>query len=706
VLLGFTDLLQRIMGCKASAEKKEPPEPVGDAFTASVLPCLWTNLCTAHAGDEEMLDIEWRSGINTVGTFIAREKHQPNGAVRDQMRAIVADSVDADHRDMAMKAIDDFTIDVIDERLYKLVSEWREATSDGGCDVLSHDEASHLLSRMEVGIDADAPEKMSFADVVDNFVRWTDTRSMHKIFSTVAHGDQVMTAAALVEFLSVSDDVVTTPVAEEMISHRLGGALTYRRFSSYFGSAATNSVIDPQRAGHVWQDMSRPLPSYSVFTQAVRTLEATKRALAEGTRAFILDATEGPDGVPFIGAELPLREFVEVIHAEGFLTNPFPVILIFPSKLPTALQTRVAELLTEVLGDDIARGLMFSGAIGEQSFSPSALKRKVLVMSAQAPLKPFVGLVVADMMRTGLGVRVTDVKGDTPAELSGIAKDDWLTHLNGEPIQSKQHLRTQLGHLRLGEHFTVRKSNLEDVQIVVGGAVDIAGSDFSKSFSDLVFLRMSDDDDRPASDDDDDFAPWDSRAVDANDLDDIVASPTVAHHFKFIKFHSHSSAATEEEEELTVGHADTCGAQFVDASSSHSASSWSKGKFVENARCGYVLRSPTVQEPTTAMHYKVSMLTTPSFGGSTESTVGASIYGSPSRPLPPRTDGVFEVDVTQPAVMLIRSDFSGTVYEAALPAHLLRRGYHALTLCQADNEKKRTVMCLVERTDEPTECRR
>ena len=116
--------------------------------------------------------------------------------------------------------------------------------------------------------------------------------------------------------------------------------------------------------------------------------------------------------------------------------------------------------------------LMFEGAtLSDPQFSPSALKTKVLIMAKQAPLKPFVGLFVADMHREGLGVRVTDVKDGTPAAKAGIHKDDWLTHLNGGAIGDKRNLKLQLAQLQLGDICTVRKENLEEVKIVVGGMV-------------------------------------------------------------------------------------------------------------------------------------------------------------------------------------------------------------------------------------------
>lgn len=71
-------------------------------------------------------------------------------------------------------------------------------------------------------------------------------------------------------------------------------------------------------------------------------------------------------------------------------------------------------------------------------------------MSEQTTLKPFIGFMVADMIKDGLGVRVTDVIENTPAAKGGVQKDDWFTHVNGKPIHNKQHLRQFLDKLQVG----------------------------------------------------------------------------------------------------------------------------------------------------------------------------------------------------------------------------------------------------------------
>ena len=480
-----------------------------------------------------------------------------------------------------------------DDGFHRLISGWRDANSLS-MPSISLDDAIHLL-RSSLGI-VDKPKDGTFESILsvyfDNALK---NEKIYSLFVKYSEGNPTMTIEQFKLFNAVEQGVeLTERQVSDKIRNRFGGTVTRFNFCSYLSSKISNNALDPQRATNIWQDMTQPLPRYMVYTLSVNSSDDFNRALEDGARALVLHVQER-DGRLYSGT-CDLEMLLTGIKSKGFSKSPYPIILcLAPTEtLSHATQDSLAALLRTCLGDSLARGIMFDGAIlNDPSFSPAALQNKVLIMGFQAPLKPFVGLFVADMHRDGLGVRVTDVRESTPASKAGIFKDDWLTHINGVEIHNKQHLKEQLRQLHLGEEFVMKKENLDEVRVVVGGAVEQGDDHASKDLSNLIFLKLCAPADRQ-------HAPWEADSLEE---DKIASSPpartSLNDHFSFLPI------AHAESFRATINAATNGGVQFVDAGQCTTGHMWARGMFRENAHCGYLLKSAIVETETATVHLEI-----------------------------------------------------------------------------------------------------
>jgi serine protease Do len=68
--------------------------------------------------------------------------------------------------------------------------------------------------------------------------------------------------------------------------------------------------------------------------------------------------------------------------------------------------------------------------------------------------KPRLGIEIQDLAE-GKGVKILDVDGDTPAEKSGLKKDDIISEIDGKPIASVDELKAKLKDLKEGDSIKV-----------------------------------------------------------------------------------------------------------------------------------------------------------------------------------------------------------------------------------------------------------
>jgi len=346
----------------------------------------------------------------------------------------------------------------------------------------------------------------------------------------------------------------------------------------------------------------------------------------------------------------------------------------------------VADLLISTLGQqNIARGMMFDGAtLSDPRFSPAALRSKYLVMAEQAEIRPFLGFVVADMLRGGLGVKVTDVPEGTPAAKAGMHKDDWITRVNGNAIEDKKSLKKQLSQVTVGNQLIVSKENLEETKIVVGGAIesDDKVHQLAKKLGSLVFLATNNGADLNEGD-----SPWHAKTMRAEDFLHSSTNSIQDHIFTVTQ----NRLETDLEKIISeLAACTTAGAQGIDCSNDL-LKVWARGKFSENNHCGYVLRE-IISERTFPYHLKMTILGIPQdlpTEGVTLVKSTAILLGSSKTVA---KDFVQEIDLNVPEanlVLYVKMEFSSSnlvkPYYIALPVHLIREGFRSVALTGADS---------------------
>uniref|UniRef100_A0A7S1QY82 PI-PLC Y-box domain-containing protein n=1 Tax=Neobodo designis TaxID=312471 RepID=A0A7S1QY82_NEODS len=616
------------MGCKQSKDRRtddsqpddagdEPPElSQAEGLVKATAVSTWEFLKSVSFG--KALEADWLAYVSTGECVMDRNFSATRIERRKALELL---------RKICPAAPEVEPEKVVDDRMHSLFEAWTAVVEDGR-DHVPRSKVADVLARAKVT--CAIPDKLksfTFGDLLRLAYDAAQQTGLGQLFDDAAQGAEILTVEQLATFASFgADEPMSVEEARDKISKRLGGAVTRLRFLLFFGNSATNDVLDPKRALSVWQDMSQPLTHYSVATRSVSTMAEMKKALTAGCRALVMHVSHvNKEGDPMMKDGKSLQALLHFLKEHAFITNPLPVVLCFlpGSSLTVEMQDAVANALTSELSETLAPGLMFRGShISDPKFTPLGLQHRFLVMAQQGALKPFVGFNVANMQRTGLGVRVTAVPEGTPAARAGIGKQDWLTHFNGEVIESKETLREKLLSLHAGEEFRVRKEGLTEVTGIVGASV-AENPTISKKFAELLFLNFvgptahegasgnaangdHESGDSPAGQ----LAalPWDTQLEELPvhggslsperchgsplTLDTARAnSPNFEHteHFRFVSRAAVGTADTDERERV-IADADLAGVQFIDTQSSPAAERWARGKFSDNGHCGYVLQ--------------------------------------------------------------------------------------------------------------------
>ncbi|KAK7200665.1 Phosphatidylinositol-specific phospholipase C [Novymonas esmeraldas] len=522
---------------------------------------------------------------------------------------------------------------------------------------------------------------VAFEDILAYQFRWVSVNdAATEVFNKFTDGKESMSSEQLGKFLRDTQRIeVTDRQIVEKFKYRFGGGIHKYNFISYNGSVLTNNAVDPARTSDVWQDMTQSFTHYMVSCVRIETEEDLKRAAADGTRGLVLNIKKAGDGKLMVGS-CELRAILESVKKSGFATNTYPIVLCLSpgAPMPIAVQDEVAQMITEVLESAVAEGLMFEGAmINDPKFSPGALRKKVLVMSHQSRLKPFIGFLVADMNKEGLGVRVTDVMEGTPASKGGVLRDDWLTHINGTAIRNKQHLRECLARLQVGDEFTVRRENLDEIKVVVGGAIDPQDSAASASLSSITFFKYFNGTDPK---------PWDTERIPAASLATTkLTRKSLLMHFAFCTV---NSAEVARELPETEGKAASLGIQFIDVDNSERCLPWARGRFSDNGRCGYLLKTDIDEAKTPEL--SVSIIGGPRlFNCSPLTGATVTLHGAGAA----RVTGsqVTFTDCNQATIAVLQMTFEANgaerTFTSAFCPGLLRPGYRALPSVPAGDER-------------------
>lgn len=512
---------------------------------------------------------------------------------------------------------------------------------------------------------------VTFFHVLGFHFRWISCNmEALKVFEEYSHGKETMNIKDFKAFLRKSQQSdVTEQGVQTALMFRYGGCIHKYNFVCFNGSILTNPAIDPLRTTEVCQDMTQPFTRYIIGCARVDSSSNLLKALErDGARAFVLPSLTRVPSLRSDSSSLPtlttptallsspfgktntfsfnsfsnkedfqcgdcyLSEIISKIKDCGFVKNSYPIVLCLPpiKDMPYDDQVLLGTLLEDGFKEVLAKGIMMEGGLlHDPKYSPGALRSKVLLMGDQGELKAYAGFMVADMHQKGIGIRVTEVKGGSPAARAGIMPGLWITHVNGKHIPDKEALREILRTAQVGSELVLRQENMRDIKIVLGGEAFVtlpdprsgstssdhknptSSSDSKTSgyvateLSKLIFFKYI-----SGKKDTQNFKPWETCIISTQEL--LSLDEESDKNGESPEFSVASSGALpskiESKEWFSMVHIDEEkpssstirrllsaatreGVQFVDIDNSEKCLAWFSGRFMDNGGCGYLLRS-------------------------------------------------------------------------------------------------------------------
>ncbi|KAG5831861.1 hypothetical protein ANANG_G00284510 [Anguilla anguilla] len=223
---------------------------------------------------------------------------------------------------------------------------------------------------------------------------------LDSVFRRYSGNGCVLTTAELRDFLGDQGEDASLDHAQNLIlkyelntwaqRHQL---MTQNGFTMYMLSQE-NDVFNPAHS-EVYQDMTLPLSHYFISSShntyltkdqvtSASSTEPYIRALNQGCRCVELDCWDGDRGEPVIyhghtlTSKVTFREVIETIAQYAFTASPYPLILSLENHCSVEQQAVMARDLRSILGDRLLSKPLNSQPL-EQLPSPAELKGRILV---------------------------------------------------------------------------------------------------------------------------------------------------------------------------------------------------------------------------------------------------------------------------------------------------------------------------------------
>uniref|UniRef100_A0A7N8X6L9 Phosphoinositide phospholipase C n=1 Tax=Mastacembelus armatus TaxID=205130 RepID=A0A7N8X6L9_9TELE len=286
---------------------------------------------------------------------------------------------------------------------------------------LSISEVLQLLHKLNVNLPRQKVKQMfKEADTDDNqgtldfeefcsFYKMMSTRrDLYLLMLTYSNHKDHLDTDDLARFLETEQKMtkVTKDHCLEIISkfepcseNQKQGVLGIDGFTNYMRSPA-GDIFNPEHY-NVSQDMTQPLCNYFIASShntylmgdqlmSQSRVDMYAWVLQAGCRCVEVDCWDGQDGEPIVHhgytltSKILFKDVIETINKYAFVKNDYPVILSLENHCSVPQQKKMAQYLTEILGDKLDLSTVKADESGRLP-SPETLRGKILVKGKKLP---------------------------------------------------------------------------------------------------------------------------------------------------------------------------------------------------------------------------------------------------------------------------------------------------------------------------------
>ncbi|XP_031987843.1 1-phosphatidylinositol 4,5-bisphosphate phosphodiesterase eta-2 isoform X10 [Corvus moneduloides] len=303
--------------------------------------------------------------------------------------------------------------------------QWLKQTFDeadkNGDGSLSISEVLQLMHKLNVNLprqkvkqmfkeaDTDANQgTLDFEEFCAFYKMMSTRRDLYLLMLTYSNHKDYLDTDDLKRFLETEQKMtnVTKEHCLEIISkfepcpeNKKEGALGIDGFTNYMRSPS-GDIFNPEHY-QVNQDMSYPLSHYFITSShntylmgdqlmSQSRVDMYAWVLQSGCRCVEVDCWDGPDGEPIVHhgytltSKILFKDVIETINKYAFIKNEYPVILSIENHCSIVQQKKMAQYLTEILGDKLDLSSVHSDDSTKLP-SPASLKGKILVKGKKLP---------------------------------------------------------------------------------------------------------------------------------------------------------------------------------------------------------------------------------------------------------------------------------------------------------------------------------
>ncbi|KAL7702385.1 phosphoinositide-specific phospholipase C [Lotmaria passim] len=260
--------------------------------------------------------------------------------------------------------------------------------------------AEELTNEILQPFKQDTKRTITFAQFERVYSDATGFKELGYVFHDLAKGAKTITRDTFDDFIR---EVQGERWDKDTINEKLtimgcvnATSITEKDFVRYLTSDFFSSAVDMDKLENVYQDMDQPICCYFINSSHNTYLtgdqltsnsspDMYKKALLDGCRCVELDCWNGPRGEPIVyhghtrTSRIAFEDCIKTIKEYAFTVSPYPVILSLEVHTSLEQQDRIAEILVKLLGN-----LLFKPPWGPNEkptfvFSPNKLKHKILV---------------------------------------------------------------------------------------------------------------------------------------------------------------------------------------------------------------------------------------------------------------------------------------------------------------------------------------